>query len=88
MKFGISGNKISILQDELDIYDAPNLRENILSAAKSNDGSVILDLHNVGSISTPIIQILLGARKSIGNFQVLNINNSVMRNLTLFGFSL
>lgn len=88
MKYEIVKNKILILQDELDIYDAPNLRENILTAAKSNDGSVILDLHHVESISTPIIQILLGARKSIGNFKVLNINNSVMRNLTLFGFSL
>lgn len=88
MKHDILGNTILILQNELDIYDAPTLKEYISSSAKENDGSVILDLHHVDSISTPIIQILLSSKKSISNFKVLNISDSVIRNLTLFGFSL
>lgn len=88
MKHEILGNTILVLQNELDIYDAPALKEYISSSAKENDGSVILDLHNVDSISTPIIQILLSSEKSISHFKVLNISESVIRNLTLFGFSL
>lgn len=88
MKYEIIENKILVLQDELDIYDAPYLRENITSTAKTNNNSVVLDLHHVESISTPIIQILLSAGKTLSDFKVMNINDSVMRNLTIFGFSL
>ena len=88
MKYEIVGNTILILQNELDIYDAPILKEYISSAAKENDGSVIVDLHHVDSISTPIIQILLSSGKSINSFKVLNISDSVRRNLALFGYSL
>ena len=42
MKYEIAGNTILILQNELDIYDAPILKEYISSAAKDNDGSVIV----------------------------------------------
>ena len=88
MKYEIAGNTILILQNELDIYDAPILKEYISSAAKENDGSVIVDLHHVDSISTPIIQILLSSGKSNNSFKVLNISDSVIRNLALFGYSL
>lgn len=88
MKYEITGNTILILQNELDIYDAPILKEYISSAARENDGSVIVDLHHVDSISTPIIQILLSSGKSINSFKVLNISDSVIRNLALFGYSL
>lgn len=88
MKYEIAGNTILILQNELDIYDAPILKEYISSAANKNDGSVIVDLHHVDSISTPIIQILLSSGKSINCFKVLNISDSVIRNLALFGYSL
>ena len=50
MKYEIVENKILVLQDELDIYDAPYLRENITSTAKTNNNSVVLDLHHVESI--------------------------------------
>jgi len=88
MKHEIVGNKILILQNELDIYDAPTLKEYISSAAKENAGTVIVDLHHVDSISTPIIQILLSSGKSFNSFKVLNISDSVMRNLALFSYSL
>lgn len=88
MKYEIAGKTILILQNELDIYDAPILKEYISSAAKEKDGSVIVDLHHVDSISTPIIQILLSSGKSINSFKVLNISDSVIRNLALFGYSL
>lgn len=88
MKYEIVDNTILILQNELDIYDAPILKEYISSAANKNDGSVIVDLHHVDSISTPIIQILLSSGKSINCFKVLNISDSVIRNMALFGYSL
>lgn len=88
MKYELVGNKILILQDELDIYDAPILKENICSAAKANEGSVIVDLYHVDSISTPIIQILLSSLKSMNSFKALNISDSVIRNLALLGYSL
>lgn len=88
MKHELAGDTILILQNELDIYDAPILREHISSTAKGNDGSVIVDLHHVESISTPIIQILLSSAKSINSFKVLNISDSVAKNMKLFGISL
>ncbi|HZX49218.1 MAG: hypothetical protein A2Z47_01955 [Thermodesulfovibrio sp. RBG_19FT_COMBO_42_12] len=88
MKYEMVGNTILILQNELDIYDAPILKDKISSAAKEMGGSVIVDLHHVDCISTPIIQILLSSGKYINGFKILNISDSVNRNLSLFGYSL
>ena len=88
MKHEVIDNKILILQDELDIYDAPLLKEKIAIVANTNNNSVVVDLHQVESISTPVIQILMSAKKSLKDFNILNINDGIIRNLNLFGFSL
>ncbi|MBI5756151.1 MAG: STAS domain-containing protein [Nitrospirae bacterium] len=88
MKHEVVDNKILILQDELDIYDAPLLKEKITTVANTNNNSVVVDLHQVESISTPVIQILISAKKSLKDFNILNINDGIIRNLNLFGFSL
>lgn len=88
MRCEVVGNKILILQDELDIYDASTLKEKILEVASSNDSSVIIDLQQVECLSTPIIQILMSAKKSLMDFKVLNINEAVNLNCTLFGYPL
>lgn len=88
MKCDVVENRIVILQDELDIYDAPTLREKISSVVTQNNHSVVLDLHMVESISTPVIQVLMAAKKGIKGLEVLNINERVNINLWLFGFSL
>ena len=88
MKHEVIDNKILILQDELDSYDAPLLKEKITTVANTNNNSVVVDLHHVESISTPVIQILMSAKKSLKDFNILNINDGIIRNLNLFGFSL
>ncbi|OGW53144.1 MAG: hypothetical protein A2Z60_03285 [Nitrospirae bacterium RIFCSPLOWO2_02_42_7] len=88
MNCEVKENKILIHQAELDIYDTQVLKEKISSVAAANNNSVILDLQKVEAISTPVIQVLMAAKKGITDFRILNINDGVTRNLNLFGFSL
>lgn len=88
MNCEVTGNKISILQTELDIYDAQVLKEKISSVAAANNHSVVIDLNKVEEMSTPIIQILLAAKESIGDLRISNISEGVARSLRMFGFSL
>lgn len=81
-------NRVLIQQDELDIYDALTLKEQITSVAASNNNSVVLDLQRVEGISTPIIQILLSFKRDIVDFKILNISEGVQKTIHLFGFSL
>lgn len=88
MKHEVVKNKILILQDELDIYDAPILKEKIAEVAASHDSSVILDLDQVEGVSTPVIQVLMSARKSLKDFTIVNIHEGVRKNCSLFGYTL
>lgn len=86
MNCEVIGNRILIHQAELDIYDAQVLKEKISSVAAENHHSVVLDLNKVEEISTPIAQILLAAKESIGDFRVSNLSEGVSRSLRMFGF--
>ncbi|OGW61239.1 MAG: hypothetical protein A2Y48_03750 [Nitrospirae bacterium RIFCSPLOW2_12_42_9] len=88
MNCEVKENKILIHQAELDIYDTQVLKEKISAVAAANNNSVILDLQRVEAISTPVIQVLMAAKKGITDFRILNINDGVTMNLNLFGFSL
>lgn len=87
MKYTMDENKILIQQDELDIYDAPILKDK-LSALSALSNDVSIDLQHVTDVSTPIIQILLAAEKSPANLKLLNIKERVRKNFQLFGFSI
>lgn len=88
MNCTIEENKILILQDELDIYDAPILKEKISSVAAANNNSVVVDLRQVEDATTPIIQILIAARKGLEDLKILNINEAIIKNFNLLGLSL
>ncbi len=88
MNCEVEENKILVLQDELDIYDAPALKEKISTVAAANNNSVVVDLQKVEYLTTPIIQVFIAARKGSGGLKILNMNEAVMRDFKLFGFSL
>ena len=88
MNFEIKDNLIIIKQDSLDIYDAPVLKEKIAAAASADNRTVVLDLQNVGDMSTPAIQVLIAAKKSFEGLKILNIKESVVNNLILLNSSL
>lgn len=88
MKCEIKEKIIIIKQDSLDIYDAPILKEKIAVAASANKKSIIIDLQNVEDISTPAIQVLIAAKKSLEDLKVLNIREGVVNNLIMLGSSL
>lgn len=88
MNCEINENKILILQDTLDIYDAHELKEKIMTVASANKSSIILDLQHVEDASTPVIQVLIAAKKSIDDVKIMNIKEGVANNLTLLGTAL
>jgi len=81
----VTGNRVIIQQSELDIYDAQALKERISSVAADNDNTVEIDLREVGAISTPIVQILLAAKKGLKYFRVFNLKEEVYRTFHIFG---
>lgn len=83
----IAGNQIQILKEELDIYDAPVLKDKIYSVASVSD-SVVIDLKQVEEVSTPVIQVLIAAQKGIRDLKILNIQDGVIRSFKLFGLSI
>lgn len=88
MNCEIKENKVMILQDNLDIYDAHELKEKIMTVASANHSSIILDLQNVEDASTPVIQVLIAAKKSIDALKIINIKEGVANNLILIGTAL
>lgn len=88
MNCNILDNKILILQNELDIYDAPVLKEKLTTVAAANNGTVILDLIEVKDLTTPVIQVLIAAKNDLSGLRILNIGANAAKYLKLFGLNL
>ncbi|MBI5193568.1 MAG: STAS domain-containing protein [Nitrospirae bacterium] len=88
MNCDVKKNLIIIKQDALDIYDATALKEKITSVSSTVTKSLVIDLGHLEDISTPAIQILISAKKSIEDLKFININESIVKNLILLGSSL
>lgn len=88
MKCDIKENLVIIKQDSLDIYDATALKEKIVSVSSTVQKSLVVDLGNIEDITTPAIQILISAKKSLEEIKFINIKESVVNNLILLGSSL
>lgn len=88
MKCDIKENLVIIKQDSLDIYDATALKEKIASVSSTAQKALVVDLGNLEDITTPAIQILISAKKSLDGIKFINIKESVVNNLILLGSSL
>jgi anti-anti-sigma regulatory factor len=88
MNCNILDNKILILQNELDIYDAPVLKEKLTTVAAANNGMVLLDLNDVEDLTTPVLQVLIAAKNDLSGLRILNIGSNVAKYLKLFGLNL
>lgn len=88
MKCDIKENLVIIKQDSLDIYDATALKEKIASVSSAAQKSLVVDLGNLEDITTPAMQVLISAKKSLEGIKFINIKESVVNNLILLGSSL
>lgn len=88
MNCDIKENLIIIKQDSLDIYDTTALKEKIVSVSSTAQKSLVVDLGSIEDITTPAIQVLISAKKSLEGIKFINIKESVVNNLILLGSSL
>ncbi len=70
MNITVKGKKVTVKEEELDIYTAAEFKETL--EALHNDGvkEVVLDLATVGSVSTPAVQVIAAAQKTFKKFSV------------------
>ncbi len=69
-------NLIIIKQDSLDIYDATALKEKITAVSSTAQKKLVVDLGKLEDITTPAVQILISAKKSLEGIKFINIKFS------------
>ncbi|MCK4739327.1 MAG: hypothetical protein KAT46_05205 [Deltaproteobacteria bacterium] len=78
MDIEVKKNKVSITTEDLNIYVAMDLKEVFDELNNKGEQEVSLDISKASSISTPLIQVILSAKKTFKNFTLnKNIASSV-----------
>ena len=88
MKITVEGNKVSVNEEELDIYSAVELKDRLLELFENGVREVVLDLGIVERISTPGLQVLLSAKRSFDRMEVEELQSCVGDELKMLGVEL
>ncbi len=85
MEYTFDKDILKINQDEIDIYDSTTFKE-VLEGSVKRKG-ITIDLSMVDDMSTPAIQIILSALKTMDALKVKGVRKDVKRELFLLGVS-
>lgn len=77
MNILVKGKKVTIKEDELDIYTVAEFKETLKVLGDDGTKDVVLDLAAVESISTPAVQVIIAAQKTFKKLTVKNIQPGV-----------
>ncbi|MFQ5901735.1 MAG: STAS domain-containing protein [Thermodesulfobacteriota bacterium] len=86
MEYTLAGDVIKIGQPEIDIYDAVSLKE-VLEGCSDRE-CITIDMAIVEYLSTPAIQVVISALKTIKGLKIEGLSNSIKRDLFLLGVEL
>ena len=85
MEYTLDKDILKINQDEIDSYDSTFFKEVLEKSVKRKN--ITIDLSKVDDLSTPAIQIILSALKTMNGLKLKGVKKEVKRELFLLGVS-
>lgn len=85
MEYTFVKDILKINQDEIDIYGSTSFKEVLEGSVKRKN--ITIDLSKVDNLSTPAIQIILSAMKTMNGLKLKGVKKEVKRELFLLGVS-
>ena len=85
MSISVKKNTVAIEADSLDIYLAVSLKDALFELFEKGKKKVSLDLAAVERISTPGIQVILSAKKTFNEFNILSLSEQLSSELKKMG---
>lgn len=87
MEYQSKRNVIKVEQPEIDIYDAEPFKD-LLEGCVSRKGVTTVDFSMVEEMSTPAVQVLLSASKTLKKLNIKGVKPGLERDFFLLGVKL
>ena len=88
MNITVKGKKVTVKEEELDIYTVAEFKDTLQALHDDGAKEVVLDLAAVESVSTPAVQVIAAAQKTFKKFSVKNIQGGVEDSFRHLGMEL
>ena len=78
-------NVLLVEESDLDIYIAGDLKKILIDMLDKGSKKVTIDMKQVERVTTPALQVILGARKSFAELKLKSLGDSLKEELKKMG---
>ena len=88
MSLSVRANKVTFKVDDLDIYVSEDLKSALEKSHSKKPEKIVFDMKKVERISTPVLQLLISAKKSFDEFTLINMSPQLEKDIVNMGVKL